>query len=96
MVQFGGVPRKGRIRASIKKLFGQVQKKCSISVSTGKWSNPREYREKVESERVSKNCTDECRKMVESVLVPENGRIYASNEKLCRRVLKNGRISVST
>ena len=67
MVEFGRVPRKGRIRASIKKLFGQVQKKCSISVSTGKWSNPGEYREKVESVRVPKNYPEEFRKMLESV-----------------------------
>ena len=78
MVESGGVPAKGRILASIKKLFGQVQKKCSISVSTGKWSNPGEYREKVEFERVSNNCPDEYRKMVELLLVPENGRIRAS------------------
>ena len=50
LVESGGVPGKGRIRASIKKLFGRVQKKGSISVSTGKWSNPGDYREKVQSE----------------------------------------------
>ena len=58
---------KGRIRATIQKLSGRVPKKGRISGSTEKWYNPGEYREKVESVRVSKNCPDEYRKRVESV-----------------------------
>ena len=81
MVESGGVSGKGRIRASIEKLSGRVLKKGRISVSTGKWLNPGQYQEKVESERVSNNCPDEYRKMVESVFVPENGRIRASTGK---------------
>ena len=38
-----------------------------ISMSTIKFLNPGEYREKVESVRVPKNCPDRYRKMVESV-----------------------------
>ena len=46
-----------------------------ISVSIEKRWNPGEYREKVESKRVSKICPEEYRKMVESVSIPKNGRI---------------------
>ena len=59
MVESGGVPRKGRIRASTEKLYGQVTKNGGIGVSTGKWFNPGEYREKLETVWVPKNCTDE-------------------------------------
>ena len=67
MVESGQVPGKGRIHASTEKLFDRVLKDGTISVSTEKWSNPGEYREKVESVRVLKNCLDEYRKMVELV-----------------------------
>ena len=61
MVESGRLPVNGRIRAIIENLFGCVPKNGPISVSTEKWSNPCEYREKVESVRVSKNCSDEYR-----------------------------------
>ena len=67
MVEFGRVPGKGRIRASIEKLSREVPKKGRIYVSTEKWWNPGEYREKEESLRVSKNSHGEYRKRVESV-----------------------------
>ena len=67
MVESMRVLGKGRIRTSIKQLSGRVPKNGRISVSTGKLLNPGEYREKVESVRVSENCPDEYRKMVESV-----------------------------
>ena len=70
MVEPGRVPGKCRIRASTEKLSGRVPKNARISVSTGKWKNPGEYREKVESVRVLKNFLDKYRKMVESELVP--------------------------
>ena len=75
MVEFGRLLGKGRIRTTYEKLSGRVSEKGRISVSTRKWENPGEYREKVESMRVSKNCPDdtgkgsnqcEYRKMVES------------------------------
>ena len=65
MIESRRVPEKGRIRARTEKLFGRVPKNGRISVSTGKWYNPGEYRKKVESVqgpkklfgRVPKNCT---------------------------------------
>ena len=47
--------------------FGQVPGKGRINVSTEKLCNPGEYREKVESVRVLKNCPDEYQKMVQSM-----------------------------
>ena len=79
MVEFGLVPEKARIRASIEKGSGRVPWKVvstpesengRISVSTEKCKNPGEYREKVESEKVSKNFSDKYRKWVESVWLP--------------------------
>ena len=67
MVEPGRVPGKGRIRASTEKLSGRVSKNGGISVTTGKWQNPGEYREKIESVRVPKNYSEEFQKMVESV-----------------------------
>ena len=67
MVDSRRVPGKDRIRASIEKLLWGVPKKGRIWVSTKKWWNPGEYREKVESLRVSKNCPGEYRKTIESV-----------------------------
>ena len=40
-----------------------------------------EYREKVESVQLLKNCPNEFRKKVELVGVPEIGKIWASNRK---------------
>ena len=67
MAEFGRAPGKGRIRASIAKLSLLVPKKGRICVSTEKWLTPGEYREKVESVRVLKNCPDDYKKMVESM-----------------------------
>ena len=67
MEDYGRAPCKGRIRASAEKHSGRVSKNGRISVSTVKWKNPGEYREKDESVRVLKSCQDEYRKMVESV-----------------------------
>ena len=71
MVEFGRVPVKRRIGASIAKMF---------EVGTGKGSNQCERRKMEESVRVSKNCSRmstrkgsnewEYRKMVEFVRVP--------------------------
>ena len=65
MVESRRVVGKGRIRSTIEKLSGRVSEKGRISVSTGKWYNPGEYREKVELVRVLKNYKDEYRKRVE-------------------------------
>ena len=81
MVESGRVPGKGRIRTSIEKLSGGVPEKGRICVSTEKWWNRGEYREKVESVQVSKNCLREYQKNVESMWVPKNGRIWDSTGK---------------
>ena len=67
MVDSGRVPGKGGIRAVIEKLSRRVLKKGQICERSEKWWNPGEYREKVESLRVSKNCPDEYWKRIESV-----------------------------
>ena len=67
MVEYGRVPGKGRIRAIIEKLSRRVPKNGRIYMSTEKWYNMGEYREKVESVRVAKNCPDDFQKMVEFV-----------------------------
>ena len=67
MIESVRVPRKGRIRASTKKVSGRVSDRGRISVCTGEWYNPSEYREKVESVPLLKNSLDEFRKKVESV-----------------------------
>ena len=67
MVEYGRVPGKTRIRASIEKLSRRVLDKGQICMSTEKWWIPAEYGEKVESLRVSKNCLGEYLKRVESV-----------------------------
>ena len=46
--------------------------------------------------RLPKNCLDEYRKMIESMLVPKNVRIRASTEKLIRWVPEKVQNSVST
>ena len=56
MVESGRVPGKHRFRASNQKLSPRVPEKGRMSVRTKKWKNPGEYREKVESMRVLKNC----------------------------------------
>ena len=71
LVESGRVPRKGRICASIEKRSRRVLEKGWIFVSTEKWQNPGEYREKVESVRVSKNFLGEYWK---------KGRICVSTE----------------
>ena len=67
MVESGGVPGKGIIRSSTEKLFERIPKNGRISVSNEKGYNPGEYRDKVESVPLLKNCPDEFRKSVESV-----------------------------
>ena len=67
MLESGRLPGKGRIRTIIQKLSRRVSKKGRMSVSTEKWLNPGEYREKVESVPLLKNFLDEFRKKVESV-----------------------------
>ena len=95
LVESVRVPGKGRIRASIEKLFGRVSKNGIMRVNTENGWNPGEYRKKVESVRVLKNCPNEYRKMVESGHVPGKGRICASTEKVSERVSEEGTISVS-
>ena len=58
---------KGRICGSIQKLPGRVPENGRINVNTGKWLNPGEYREKVESMPLLKNSPEEFRKRVESL-----------------------------
>ena len=67
MVESGRVPGKGRIRASIEKLFEGDPEKSRICVSIEKMLILGKYWEKVESVRVSKNYPVEYRKRVESV-----------------------------
>ena len=81
MAESGSVPGKCRIRGSVEKLSQRVLEKGRISVSTEKGKNPGEYREKVESVRVSKNCPGEYRKRVESLSVPKNGTIRENTGK---------------
>ena len=65
MVESGRVPGIGRICAIIEKVSRRVPENGRMSMSTEKWKNPGEYREIVESVRVSKKCPDEYEKMVE-------------------------------
>ena len=81
MVESGRIPGRDRFRASTEKLSERVLDKGRMSISTQKWLNPGEYREKVESVRVPKNCPDEDLTRVESVSIPKNGSIRASTEK---------------
>ena len=67
MVESVRVPGKGRIRASVEKLLRWVPEKGPINVSTEKLKNPSEYQEKVESVRVTKNCSDGYRKRFQSM-----------------------------
>ena len=67
MPESGSVPGKSRIRASVEKLSRGVPEKGPICVTTQKWHHSGQFREKVESVRVSKNCPGEYRKRVESV-----------------------------
>ena len=67
MVESDCVPGKGRISATIGNLIRRVPEKGPISVSTKKLYNSSEYREKVESVRVSENILGEYRKRVQSV-----------------------------
>ena len=81
MLESGRVAVKGRIGASIEKLFRWVPKKGPINVSIEKWKNTGDYQEKVESGRVSKNFSDVYRKRFKLVLVPKNVRIRGSTGK---------------
>ena len=81
MIESGRVPGKGRIRASTEKLFEPVPKNGIIRVSTGKWKDLGENRDKVEFVRLQKKCSNQYRKMVESGLLLENDRIRASSGK---------------
>ena len=67
MASSGSVPGKGRICARVKKLSRRVPENGRISVNTEKWHNSGQYREKVESVRVSKNSLEEYGKRVESL-----------------------------
>ena len=58
------------------KLSGRVLKNGRISVSIEKLWNPGEYREKVESVRVPKNCPEG---------YPKSGRMSVSTRKLLNR-----------
>ena len=64
MVESGRVPGSGWIRAIIEKVSRLVPEKGRKRVSTEKWKNPGEYREIVESVRVSKNSPEDYKKMV--------------------------------
>ena len=75
------VPLKSIIRASIGKLFEWVPKRGPINMCTEKWKNPGEYQEKVESVRVSKNCSSGYQKRVQSMCAPKNGRIRVTTKK---------------
>ena len=86
-------------------MSGPIHKNGRMSVSTKKLLNPSEYRQKIESVRVPKNCRSnskiflnqcEYRNIVESRLVTAKAGIRASTKKLSGPVRKNGRISVST
>ena len=67
MVESGRVPGKGRIRASTGKRQNPCEFQKTFPYSTEKGSTLLEYRKKVESVRVSRNCPDEYRNRVESV-----------------------------
>ena len=67
MPESGSVPGKGRIRASVEKLSRGVPEKGPICVSTEKCQNQGQYRENLESVRVSKNYPGEYQKRIESV-----------------------------
>ena len=81
MVESGRVSGKARIRATNEKLSERVSEKGRINASTRNWQYPGEYREKVESVPLFKNCPDEFLKMLESVSVPEIGRIRVCTRK---------------
>ena len=81
MAESERVPGKGKILGSIEKLSRRILEKGRICVTIEKWNNPGEYGEKLESLGVSKNFPDEYRYMVESVWVPQNGRIRATTGK---------------
>ena len=67
MKEFGRGPGKAGIRASIEKIVSTNTGKGSNQCEYRKIEESGEYREKVESVRVSKNYPDEYRKRVESV-----------------------------
>ena len=67
MASSGSVSGNGNVRASVEKLSRGVPEKARMGVTTQKWHRSGQYREKVESVRVPKNCPGEYRKRVESV-----------------------------
>ena len=81
MVESRRVLGKGRIRASIQKLYRRIPEKGQISVSTKKWSNLGKYREKVESVRVLGK--GRIRASIEKLSwrLSKKGRINVSTEK---------------
>ena len=105
MTESGLVLGKGRIRASVDKLSRGVPEKDRIWVSTEKWPNQGQYREKAipckcrktvptSIEKWSNLC--EYRKMASSGSVPVKDRICASVEKLSRGVSQKVRFCEST
>ena len=91
MAESERVPGKRRIHASLEKLSRCESEKGRICVSTDQSKNTGEYREKIESVRVSKNFPAitgkrsnlcENRQIEESGLVPGKDRIRASIEKI--------------
>ena len=105
MEEFGRVSVKGRIDASIEKIFWWVPEKGPINVSIEKWKNPCEYRKIVRMSTRKGSNEWEYRKMVEFMRVPgkaESVRVSknCSGEyrKRVKSVLvpKNGRIRAST
>ena len=82
MVDSVRVARKGTIRASTKKLSGRLLENGITNVSAIKLHTLGEYRLKVESVRVPKTCSSGYRKSLESVQLPENGRLRESIGKM--------------
>ena len=81
MIESGRVPGKGRIHASTEKLSEQIPNNGRFTISTGKWKDSGQNRDKAESVRVPKICPNEYRKMEELGSVPKNDRIRASTGK---------------
>ena len=67
MTESGSVLGKVRIRTSVEKLSQGVQEKARLCVTTPKSHHPGQYREKVKSVRLTKNCPGEYQKRLEWV-----------------------------
>ena len=88
MVESNRVSGKCRIRMSIEKVCRRVREKGRMSVSTEKWKNPGEYREKIESVRVPGNgriCAS-----IEKTVLTSTGKRY--NECENRKMGKSSRV----